>query len=148
MKTVIIYYSQHHGNTKKLLDAMAAADPDVALIDVTSAGEMDLSEYDRIGIASGVYYNSFAKQVLSCAEKYLPENKPVFFVYTHGAPKVVPLKEVRKITQAKHCPELGVYHCQGFDTFGPFKLVGGLAKGHPTKDEIVAAVRFYQELPV
>ena len=52
---------------------MAAADPDVALIDVTSAGEMDLTEYDRIGIASGVYYNSFAKQVLSCAENYLPE---------------------------------------------------------------------------
>lgn len=74
--------------------------------------------------------------------------KPVFFVYTHGAPKVVPLKEVRKITQAKHCPELGAYHCQGFDTFGPFKLVGGLAKGHPTKDETEAAVRFYQELPV
>lgn len=148
MKTAIIYYSQHHGNTKKLLDAMAAADPDLTLIDATSAGEMDLSEYDRIGIASGVYYNSFAKQVLSCVEKYLPEGKPVFFVYTHGAPKVVPLKEVRKITQAKHCPELGAYHCQGFDTFGPFKLVGGLAKGHPTKDETEAAVRFYQELPV
>ena len=127
---------------------MAAADPDVALIDVTSAGEMDLTEYDRIGIASGVYYNSFAKQVLSYAKNCLPEGKPVFFVYTHGAPKVVPLKEVRKITQAKHCPELGAYHCQGFDTFGPFKLVGGLAKGHPTKDETEAAVRFYQELPV
>ena len=44
MKTAIIYYSQHHGNTKKLLDAMAAADPDLTLIDATSAGEMDLSE--------------------------------------------------------------------------------------------------------
>ena len=54
MKTVIIYYSQHHGNTKKLLDAMAAADPDVALIDVTSAGEMDLTEYDRIGITTAL----------------------------------------------------------------------------------------------
>ena len=148
MKTAIIYYSQHHGNTKKLLDAMAAADPDVTLIDVISAGDMDLSEYDRIGIASGVYYSSFARQVLSYAEKYLPEGKPVFFVYTHGAPKGEFLKGIRKITQAKHCPELGEYRCLGFDTFGPFKLVGGLAKGHPTQAEIEAAVRFYQELPV
>ncbi len=148
MKTAIIYYSQHHGNTKKLLDAMAAADPDLTLIDVASAGDVDLTEYDRLGIASGIYYSSYAKQVLSYAENHLPEGKPVFFIYTHGAPKGDFLKGIRKITQAKHCAELGEYRCQGFDTFGPFKLVGGIAKGHPTKYEIEAAVWFYQELPV
>ena len=29
MSTAIIYYSEHHGNTKKLLDAIKAADPAV-----------------------------------------------------------------------------------------------------------------------
>ena len=33
MKTAIVYYSQHHGNTKKLLDAIAEKH-DVTLIDV------------------------------------------------------------------------------------------------------------------
>ena len=33
MKTAIAYYSKHHGNTKKLLDAIAAAD-EIDLIDV------------------------------------------------------------------------------------------------------------------
>ena len=145
MATAIIYYSQHHGNTKKLLDAICATDPEIDLIDVT-AGEKDLSAYDRIGIASGIYFSAFAKQVLAYAEEHLPENKPVFFIYTHGAPKGDFLKGIREITKKKHCPELGEYHCQGFDTFGPFKLVGGIAKGHPTQDEIEAAVRFYQEL--
>ena len=42
--------------------------------------------------------------------------------------------------------ELGEYHCQGFDTFGPFKLVGGIAKGHPTSQEIEGAVAFYRNL--
>ncbi len=28
----------------------------------------------------------------------------------------------------------------------PFKLVGGVAKGHPTEDEIRAAVKFYESL--
>lgn len=147
MKTAILFYSKHHGNTKKLLDAIAAADPDVDLVDVTTDGETDLSEYDRIGIASGIYYSSFAKQVISFTAENLPEGKPVFFIYTHGAPVGGFLKGIRAVTGSKHCKELGEYRCQGFDTFGPFKLVGGIAKGHPTKAEIDGAVKFYRELP-
>ena len=37
MSTAIIYYSKHHGNTKKLLDAIAAK-YEVTLIDVTAGG--------------------------------------------------------------------------------------------------------------
>ncbi|MBQ6515350.1 MAG: flavodoxin [Clostridia bacterium] len=145
MKTAIVYYSEHHGNTKKLLDAIAAKH-DVTLINVTKTPETDLSGYDRIGLASGIYYSSFAKQLLAYAEEHLPEGKDVFYIFTHGAPKGMFLNAVRKIAEAKHCRELGDYHCQGFDTFGPFKLVGGIAKGHPTEDEISGAVSFYEGL--
>ena len=145
MKTVVVYYSEHHGNTKKLLDAIAAKH-DVTLINVTKTPETDLSGYDRIGLASGIYYSSFAKQLLAYAEEHLPEGKDVFYIFTHGAPKGMFLNAVRKIAEAKHCRELGDYHCQGFDTFGPFKLVGGIAKGHPTEDEISGAVSFYEGL--
>ena len=145
MKTAIIYYLKHHGNTKKLLDAISAVDADVDLIDVTE-GVRELADYDRIGIASGIYYSAFAKQVIAYADENLPEDKPVFFIYTHGAPKGDFLKGIREITEKKHCTELGEYRCQGFDTFGPFKLVGGLAKGHPTQDEVDKAVAFYQNL--
>ena len=54
MKTAIIYYSKHHGNTKKLLDAIAKADESVVLIDVTKEKYADLSSFDRIGLASGI----------------------------------------------------------------------------------------------
>ena len=40
----------------------------------------------------------------------------------------------------------GQYICSGYDTFGPFKFVGGLRKGHPDADEIQGAVRFYEGL--
>ena len=145
MSTAIIYYSEHHGNTKKLLDAIAAADPDVVLIDVTK-GAKDLSGYDRIGIASGIYMGSFSKQVISYADAHLSEGKPVFFIYTHGAPGGDFLKGIRAVTEKKHCPELGKYHCRGFDTFGPFKLIGGIAQGHPTKEEVYGAAAFYRGL--
>ena len=145
MKTAIVYYSEHHGNTKKLLDAIAEKH-DVTLINVTKTPESDLSGYDRIGLASGIYYSSFAKQLLAWAEAHLPEEKDAFYIFTHGAPNGMFLNAVRKIAEAKHCRELGDYHCQGYDTFGPFKLVGGIAKGHPTEDEISGAVSFYERL--
>ena len=146
MKTAIIYYSEHHGNTKKLLDAMAGADPELELINVLDPKDADLKGCDRIGIASGIYFSNFAKQVIEYAKANLPEGKPVFFIYTHGAQKGDFLKGIREVTQQKNCPELGEYRCQGYDTFGPFKLVGGLAKGHPTQEEIDGAVAFYKGL--
>ena len=146
MKTAIAYYSKHHGNTKKLLDAIAAADPSVTLIDVTEQPQADLSAFDRIGLASGIYYTNYAKQLVAFAQARLPEGKDVFFVYTHGAPAGNFLKGIRAVVEEKKCREIGQYHCQGFDTFGPFKLVGGIAKGHPDDGEIAAAVRFYETL--
>lgn len=145
MKTGIIYYSAHHGNTKKLLDAIRQIDDKVELINVTE-GERDLSEYDRIGIASGIYYGNFAKQVLAYAEKHLPAGRPVFLICTCGAPRKGYYDQIRRIMQTRRCDELGAYQCLGFDTFGPFKLIGGLAKDHPDADDIAKAVRFYREL--
>lgn len=145
MKTAIVYYSEHHGNTRKLLDAIAAQH-DVDLIDITKNPSADLSGYDRIGFASGIYYSAFAKQLLEFARTGLPEGKDVFFICTHGAPSGAFMKSIREITEPKHCKELGAYDCRGFDTFGPFKLVGGIAKGHPTEEELRGAVAFYENL--
>ena len=146
MKTAIVYYSKHHGNTKKLLDAIAEKN-EVTLIDVVNDKDVDVSGYDRIGFASGIYYSSFAKQITAFAEEKLSKGKDVFFIATCGAtPTDIFFKGIRKITDSKDCRFLGQYICTGYDTFGPFKLVGGLKKGHPNADEIKGAVRFYEGL--
>ena len=145
MKTAIAYYSKHHGNTKKLLDAIAETD-EVELIDVTATKTTDLSGYDRIGFASGIYYGAFAKQIQAFASDNLPEGKPVFLIETCGSPRKGYFSAMEKIAAEKNCSVIGEYECLGFDTFGPFKLIGGLQKGHPTEDEIQKAVSFYQDL--
>ena len=146
MKTAIVYYSKHHGNTKKLLDAIAEKN-EVTLIDVTLDPGADVSEYDRIGLASGIYFSAFAKQITAFAEEKLPENKEVFFIATCGAAADDKFfTGIRKITDSKNCRFAGQYICNGYDTFGPFKLVGGLKKGHPDADDIRGAVEFYEEL--
>lgn len=58
MKTAICYYSRHHGNTLKVLEAMAEV-AGADLVDVTSRMAARLPQYDRIGFASGIYYSKF-----------------------------------------------------------------------------------------
>ena len=146
MTTAIVYYSKHHGNTKKLLDAIAAEDDSVTLIDVTEHPTADLSPFDRIGLASGIYFSSFAKQIIAFAEARLPENKDVFYIYTHGAPVGGFLRGVRAVVKKKKCREIGKFHCSGFDTFGPFGKIGGIAKGRPNEKDVANAVGFYRAL--
>lgn len=76
----------------------------------------------------------------------LPTGKDVFFIATAGNPTKSCFNSIAAVTQEKHCKELGRYITKGFDTYGPFKLVGGLQKGHPTEEEIQGAVKFYKEL--
>ena len=46
----------------------------------------------------------------------------------------------------KHAKVIGIFGCKGYDTFGPFKLVSGIAKGHPNEKDLEAAVNFMTEL--
>lgn len=144
MKTAIVYYSKHHGNTKKLLDAIAGQH-DVTLIDAIENPQADLSVYDRVGFASGIYYSKFHKSTLKLAEK-LRKDQQVFFIYTCGAMKDGYTKAIGEAASRAGAKSIGEYGCLGFDTFGPFKLLGGIAKGHPDADELRGAVQFYAGL--
>ena len=145
MKTAIVYVSTHHGNTKKLVDAIAGEN-DVTLIDAVKQKSEDLSDYDCIGFASGIAYGKFYPQMLAFMEANLPQGKKVFFLFTYGAARTGYTKAAADIAKEKACSILGEYGCQGFDTFGPLKLVGGIAKGHPTEEEIDGAREFFKGL--
>jgi len=147
MKTIILYYSNHHGNTKKLVDAIQASDPEnVEILDVTTAGPKDLSGYDLIGVASGIYAGNFGKPLLNYMSENLPAGKKVFILFTSAMNKASLSSSAKKVIEEKKCQAVGQYSCPGYNTFGPFKLIGGTAKGHPTKEELDAAVEFYKEL--
>ncbi|HBG10337.1 MAG: flavodoxin domain-containing protein [Limnochordia bacterium] len=144
MKTAILYCSQHHGNTKKLLDAIAKQ-ADVTLLEASAHEPADLTGYDLIGFASGIYYSKLHESVVACAEKSLPTGKKIFIVYTYGAWKP-DLQNIQKIAAAKEAQILGVYGCRGFSDYGPLKLIGGIGKGRPNAEEIAGAVRFFKGL--
>lgn len=145
MKTAICYYSRHHGNTRSVLEAMAQ-EGETALIDVTARQSVRLEEYDCVGFASGIYGFEMHKAVVEYARQYLPQGKPVFFVYTYGGAKGTGAKALAELAREKDCPVLGEFSCKGYDTFGPFKLVGGIAKGHPDGRDLENARQFYRNI--
>ena len=68
---------------EEIIDEIAKTN-DVELIDATQTVEKDLSEYDLIGFASGVYGGKFHQSVLKFASVNLTDNKNVFLICTYG----------------------------------------------------------------
>ena len=67
MRTAIVYASVHHGNTEKLVKRIAE-ECQVDLIDAVKQPDADLSSYDMIGFASGIYFSKFHQSILEFAE--------------------------------------------------------------------------------
>ena len=84
MTTAIIYYSKHHGNTKKLVDAIKDSHPEIKTIDITENRVEDLSQYERIGIASGIYGSKFASGLMEYLKDKMPTGKKIFLLYTYA----------------------------------------------------------------
>ena len=145
MKAVICCYSSHHGNTGKVVQAMAD-ESGADIIDISAVKQADLSEYDIIGFASGIYAFQFGPQALGFLRKNLPPNKKVFFVYTYGAAKGSGSKDITQAAMEKNAQILGEFSCKGYTTYGPFKLIGGLSKGHPNEADIQAARSFIHSI--
>ena len=143
MRTAIVYASVHHGNTEKLVKRIAE-ECQVDLIDAVKQSDADLSSYDMIGFASGIYFSKFHQSILEFAEKNLPDDKKIFLICTYGGS--ANYKSIEQILDKKHASVVGKFGCKGYDTFGPFKLVGGIAKGHPDEEDMKNAVDFVKGL--
>ena len=144
-KGVIVYASTHHGNTKKLAEAIADS-CEVALIDAEQVWQADLTEYDLIGFASGIDFGKFYPSVERFLQENLPKDKKVFFLYTCAKVNQGFTKRMQEFALKKDAALLGEYGCRGYNTYGPWKLIGGMNKTHPNKEELDGAVKFYRTL--
>ncbi len=72
--------------------------------------------------------------------------RSVFFLYTYGVKTGMYCNAARKIAEMKKAKILGDYGCQGYDTYGPLKLLGGISKGHPDQTDLRNAIEFYDNL--
>ena len=146
MKTAIVYASVHHKNTEKVVKAIAEKHPEVELIDATKTILKDLASYDLVGFASGIFYGKLHKSLISFIENNLPAHKKAFVIYTCGQDSSSYIKAAEELIKAKDAALAGSFSCPGYDTWGPFKLIGGKNKNHPDENDIQNAIQFYEKL--
>lgn len=144
-KAVIVYASKHHGNTYKLVKGISER-CEVTTIDATKQSVMDLQDYEVIGFASGIDFGKFYKEIETFAKDNLPMKKQVFFLYTCAMERKGFTDSMKKIALEKDAIVLGEYGCKGYNTYGPWKLIGGMNRNHPTEEEIQSAVSFFESL--
>jgi flavodoxin len=150
MKTLIVYASVHHGNTKRIAEAMASVlQADAVNVQDIAAGAV--SSYDMIGVGSGIYMGKFHNTILKFIEANDWAGKKVFVFATSGMGRAgftKPVEEllagtVEELLAGKGAQVTGSWGCKGFDTYVKFfNLFGGLAKGHPNEQDIRSAKEF------
>jgi len=146
MKNLIVYESIHHGNTEKIGKAMAEC-LNAELIKSDDVNVNNLMDYDLIGFGSGIYYGKFHKNILDLIDK-LPNfpNKKAFVFSTSGIGKIEYNNPVEQKLKGKDYKVIGSFACNGYDTFGPFKIIGGISKDRPNNNDIQKAKEFAEKL--
>jgi len=145
MKALVIYESVHHGNTKRIAEAMSAV-LKAKLERVGAAKASSLKGCGLVGFGSGIFFGRHHRTLLDFAGK-LPEErgKAAFIFSTSGSAKAEENSShnaLRKLLTAKGFKIVGEFSCPGYDTFGPFRLIGGLNKGRPDKNDLADARKF------
>ena len=145
-QTVILYASVHHGNTRKVTEHLARQEG-VTAVDLLHDPLPDLGSYDLVGFASGIYFQAMHQRMRQALDQAVfRPGQAVFFLYTCGAPLGDGAKGLKKILAQKGIPWAGTFRCRGYDTYGPFGKLGGIAKGHPSPRDLDRAAAFLRQL--
>ena len=146
-KICIVYDSMHNMNTEKLVLSLKENYNDVDIIKVNNFDINAIDNYTKIGLASGIYWGRFSKNIEELLDKILDSDvKNLFFIYTSGIGKVRYEKKLIKRLEEKNKICLGIFSCKGFDKYGPFKLIGGINKGKPNEKDIQNLIKFFENI--
>ncbi|WP_369274227.1 flavodoxin family protein [Streptomyces sp. R11] len=148
MKAVIVCASVSHGNTRRVADSMG----EVLGAKVVAPEQADLAELagaDLVGFGSGVFYGRLHPRLTEFV-KSLPDGRGRAFVFaTSGLPEIPPASFTRSLVQVlkgKGFEVDGSFSCRAFDTWTPFKLVGGINKQRPNAGDLAEARAFAERL--
>jgi len=147
MKSLVVYVSVSHGNTEKVAKVISK-ELDADLMEAKTVDPNILSNYDLIGFGSGIYNRKFHAGLLKLV-KEMPSSQSKAFVFsTSGFGTTNFHDKLKKEVESKGYRMVGDFACKGWDTWGPFKLVGGINKGRPDEKDLDMAREFVKVLKV
>ena len=151
MKSLIVCVSVEHGNTRKVVDAMAEV-LGATIMEPEEIKDIQIfSEYELIGFGAGIYYG-FHHRRLRKFIKGLPENNAhkVFLVTTNGVRSKLYMKmlnintnNLKKQLERKGFDVVGDFSCGGISDWAFFKLIGGISKGRPNAEDLEKAKKLW-----
>ena len=80
MKSIIIYVSTYQSNTLKIAQSMAS-ELSASLATTLEAEKIDLSDYDLIGLGSGINFARHHHELLSFAKSHELKNRNIFIFF-------------------------------------------------------------------
>ena len=145
LKSLVVYVSVSHGNTEKVAKAIS----EVLQADLMEAKTVDpsiLSSYEMIGFGSGIFYSKFHAGLTKLV-KNIPQAQSKAFIFSSSGLGTTDVHtKLRKELEAKGYQMVGDFACKAWDTFAPFKLVGGINKGRPDEKDLEMAREFAKGL--
>ncbi|QBS43617.1 flavodoxin family protein [Nocardia sp. CS682] len=151
MKAIIVCTSVSHGNTKKIADVMGQV-LQARVVDPQRTDAAELAGYDLVGFGSGIFLGSFHAQLREFVESLPQEPRRAAFVFaSSGFPDAGMQRFSRpmvRLLEQKGFEVADTFSCRAFDTYAPFKLVGGIRKGRPDATDLAAARTFAEGLRV
>ncbi|HZD43003.1 MAG TPA: flavodoxin family protein [Methanomicrobiales archaeon] len=146
MARLIIYTSEHHGNTAKVARTLAEV-LQADLVKTKDATPAMLQNYDLVGFGSGIYFGRHHRSLLAFMDTLPNENgKKVFIFSTSGTGRAEAHRTLREMVMAKGFLLIGQFACKGYDTFFLLRLIGGINRGRPDEQDLEDAARFAESL--
>ena len=143
MKSVILFHSVHHGNSKRIAEVFAKI-LGSEIVDIQKPFFLNIQDYDLIGLGSGIYFSKHSQHLLNCVQKWRTVTpKKAFIFSTRGAGSYIKHhRALRNILQDKGFQIIDEFSCKGFDSVGPLKLFGGINRGRPDEKDLRRAEYF------
>jgi flavodoxin len=145
MKTLILYHSEHHGNTKKIAEVIGktlGAEP----VPASGFRSGAVDEYDLIGFGSGIYYSKFHDSLYRVVEKMPKQQGKKAFLFSTTGSKTYSMRAheaFKTLLASKGFSVSGEFSCLGFDTALSSE---GINKGKPDASDLKDAERFAKGL--
>ncbi len=147
MDSLVVCMSVHHGNTRRVAGVMAD-ELDAMLQRPGETTVDDIAAADLVGFGSGIYFWRHHRSLLRLVQRLpsMPDKRAFVFSTRGGFPAWIGHRRLKKALRRRGFAIVDEFSCKGYDTYGPLKLIGGINKDRPDRDDLAEARRFAGEL--
>lgn len=143
MKSLILLYSYHHGNTEKIAQVFSKI-LDAPIMRTRDLVPSDVYDFDLVCFGSGIYGDQHHPSMLEFVDRLTPEEGKKAFIFSTAAISTkakiaTDHSHVRDKLESKGYTVVGEYQCVGFNTNSFLKYIGGMNKGRPNAKDLMKA---------